>query len=132
LFIRVQMGIGAPQKRWFTSEAALGSDQGRRYLFVVNDENKVVYTPVEVGQRKLDGPARGLIAVEKWPKEIDEAALKKGAVRVLVNGLQRVRANVVVDPKLVPMPRAEAPAIATPVAPPKGGEGGSGPPKPSN
>src|SRR5262249_41813658 len=40
LFIRVRMGLGAPRKALFVSEAALGSDQGRKFLYVVNGENK--------------------------------------------------------------------------------------------
>ena len=52
LFVRVRMGIGEPQQALFVRESALGSDQGRKYLYVLDSENKVTYRPVEVGQRK--------------------------------------------------------------------------------
>jgi RND family efflux transporter MFP subunit len=101
MFIRVRMGVGAPREALFVNESALGSDQGRRYLYVVNDETKIAYVPVEVGQRK-----NGLIAIEKG---------LKGGERIVVTGLQRVKPQVEVEPKLVEMPRLKAPATTTPV-----------------
>jgi RND family efflux transporter MFP subunit len=91
MFVRVRMGIGEPRPAVLVAEAALSSDQGRRYLYVVDDDNKVVYTEVQVGQRK-----NGLIAVSGL----------KGDERVIVDGLQRVRAQMEVKPMEVPMPRA--------------------------
>jgi RND family efflux transporter MFP subunit len=110
LFIRVRMGVGEPRPALFVSEAALGSDQGRKFVYVVNDENKVVYTPVEVGQRK-----NGLIAVEKG---------LKGGERVVVDGLQRVRPADKVEAKAVPMPRAAGPQTAAPAVVTDKGSGG--------
>jgi RND family efflux transporter MFP subunit len=91
MFVRVRMGIGEPQETLFIAETALNSDQGKKYVYVIDEDNKVVYTPVETGQRK-----DGLIAVTGL----------KGGERVVVDGLQRVRAQMVVAPKEVPMPRA--------------------------
>jgi RND family efflux transporter MFP subunit len=101
LFVRVRVGIGDPRQVLFVNESALGSDQGWRYLYVVNAENKIDRVPVEVGQRK-----NGLIAIEK--------GLEPGQ-RIVVIGLQRVRRGDKVEPKLVEMPRLEAPATTTPV-----------------
>jgi RND family efflux transporter MFP subunit len=100
LFIRVRMGIGEPRPALFVAEAALGSDQGRQYLFVVNDQNKIVYTPVIVGQRK-----NGLIAVSGL----------EGGERVVVNNLQAVKAQMEVEPKIVPMPKAKGQTTTTPI-----------------
>ncbi len=50
MFVRVRMDVGQPRPALFVAEEALGSDQGRRYLYVVNDDNKTVYTQVDVGQ----------------------------------------------------------------------------------
>jgi RND family efflux transporter MFP subunit len=91
MFVRVRMGIGRPQHALFIVEGALKSDQGRKYVYVVNNENKAVYTPVTLGQRK-----DGRIAVQGL-KETD---------RVLVDGLQRVASDQEVLPREVPMPRA--------------------------
>jgi RND family efflux transporter MFP subunit len=91
MFVRVRMGVGEPQETLFLAETALNSDQGKKYVLAVDEDNKVVYTPVEIGQRK-----DGLIAVTGL----------KGDERVVVDGLQRVRAQMVVSPHEVPMPRA--------------------------
>jgi RND family efflux transporter MFP subunit len=99
LFIRVRMGLGAPRKALFVSEAALGSDQGRKFLYVVNGENKVEYRHVETGQRK-----NGLIAVKGLDQELTEDD------RIVVNGLQRVRPPMEVEAKPVPMPPAKTQA----------------------
>ena len=48
MFVRVRMDVGQPRPALFVAEDALGSDQGRRYLYVVNDDNKTVYTQVDV------------------------------------------------------------------------------------
>jgi RND family efflux transporter MFP subunit len=110
LFVRVRMDVGQPQRSLFVAETALGSDQGRKYLYIVNDENKVVYTQVDVGQRK-----DGLIAV----KPVMGYHLTEGD-RVVVNGLQRVHADMEVEPKPVDMPRVKNPATAPTVVTQKG------------
>jgi RND family efflux transporter MFP subunit len=109
LFIRVRLGIGQPRPALFIAESALGSDQGRRYVYVVNEQNQVVYTPVEVGQRK-----DGLIAIEKG---------LQGGERIVVNGLQRVRSQMEVQPTSVPMPRAKGSATTAPIVGLKGTPG---------
>jgi RND family efflux transporter MFP subunit len=101
LFIRVRLGIGEPKRAVFVAESALGYDQGRQYLYVVNDENKTVHTPVVVGQRK-----NGRIAILSG---------LNGNERVVVNGLQRVLANTEVEATTVEMPRANVVlAVKTP------------------
>jgi RND family efflux transporter MFP subunit len=99
MFVRVRMGIGDAEPALFISEAALNSDQGRKYVYVVDDDNKIVYTLVEPGQRK-----NGLIAVNAWD-ETKKSGLRPGD-RIVVDGLQRVRAQMIVNPKEIPMPRA--------------------------
>jgi hypothetical protein len=66
-------------------EEALGSDQGQRYVFVLNEKDEVVYRPVKLGPQveRLRVIAEGITADD----------------RVIVNGLQRVRAGVKVVPK---------------------------------
>jgi RND family efflux transporter MFP subunit len=119
LFIRVKMEIPidpAEAKKWlFVAEAALGSDQGRKYLYVVKKETKddghshfvVARIDVEVGQRQ-----NGLIAVKGLG----------GGESVVVSNIQRVRPkSEVADPgKPKPMPRATTQAATIPIAPPIG------------
>jgi multidrug efflux system membrane fusion protein len=117
LFIRVRMGIGDPQPTFFVAEKALGYDQGRKYLYVVKQEQKedgthdtVTYVPVEAGQRKYvpgvgpGDPGGVLIAV----KAINKADQLKGDERIVVEGLQRIRPHMDVVAHVVPMPRAKA------------------------
>jgi RND family efflux transporter MFP subunit len=91
MFVRVRMGLGEPQQTLFLAETALNSDQGKKYVYVVDEDNKIVYKSVETGQRK-----DGLIAVTGLT----------GDERVVVDGLQRVRDKMLVMPREVPMPRA--------------------------
>ena len=49
MFARVRVPVGGPHQALLVAERALGSDQGRRFVYVVDKDNKVVYRPVEVG-----------------------------------------------------------------------------------
>jgi RND family efflux transporter MFP subunit len=100
LFARVKLPIGTPRKAVLVAERALGTEQGQRYLYVINDKNEVVYRKVRLGS--LQG---GLRVVEEG------VALGE---KVVVNGLQRVRPGSKVEATLVDMPSAEPPAkVAT-------------------
>jgi membrane fusion protein, multidrug efflux system len=86
LFVHVRLPIGQPRQALLISEQALGTDQGRKFLYVVNDSNEVVYRPVRVGLLN-DG------------LRVIEAGLTKGE-RVIISGLQRVRPGAKVEPKM--------------------------------
>jgi RND family efflux transporter MFP subunit len=92
-FARIRVPVSPPHKTLLVSERALDSDQGQKALNVVNDKNEVVSRPVRLGQMH-----DGLRAIED--------GLKPGE-RVIVNGLQQVRAGATVQPKLVPMTTSE-------------------------
>jgi RND family efflux transporter MFP subunit len=85
LFMRVRLPIGTPHQSILIDEQALGTDQGKKFLYVVNDKNEVVYRPVKVGSLN-EG------------KRVIEEGLAPGE-RVIVSGLQRVRPGVKVEPK---------------------------------
>jgi RND family efflux transporter MFP subunit len=89
-FVRVRLPVGTPHAALLVAEQALGRDQSQKYVFVVTPENKVEYRRIKVG-RLYDGL-----------REVTEG-LKPGE-RVIVNGLQRVRPDVVVEPEVVTMP----------------------------
>jgi RND family efflux transporter MFP subunit len=93
LFARVKLPIGTPHKAVLVAERALGTEQGQRYLYVINDKNEVVYRKVRLGS--LQG---GLRVVEE--------GISLGE-KVVVNGLQRVRPGSKVEATLVDMPSAE-------------------------
>ncbi len=89
LFARIRIPVSEPQPVLMVSERALGIDQGQRYVLVVNADNIVEYRRVKVGLLE-----NGLRVIERGLTTGD---------RVIVNGLQRVRPGVTVDPKPVDM-----------------------------
>ena len=73
-------------------DSALGSDQGGRYLLVVNKDNVVEQRKVEIGQR--EGTLR-----------VIDKGLEPGD-RVIVNGLLRAVPGQKVDPHTAATPSA--------------------------
>lgn len=99
LHARIEMPLGQPYKALAINERAIGAAQGRKFVFVVNQDNKVVERAVTLGLQKehmrvvLDGLT---------PTD-----------RVIVNGLQRVRPGVTVDPQLMDATAASGAAGAS-------------------
>lgn len=88
-FARVRLGQAARQARVLVSERAIGVDQDKRYVLVVDGAGTLAYREVRLG-----GNADGLRVVL--------GGLDAGE-RVVVNGLHRVRPGVRVDPRPVAM-----------------------------
>lgn len=84
-FVRIRMGEPEPEAKILISERAIGTDQDKKYVFVVGDDNKVAYRPVELG-RAAEG------------ERIVDGGLSSGE-RIVVNGLQRIRSGALVDPQ---------------------------------
>jgi multidrug efflux pump subunit AcrA (membrane-fusion protein) len=89
LFARVRVPVGPAHDGLLVADRAVGTDQDRKYLLVVNDQNVVEYRPVQLGARHggLREVTEGL-AADAW---------------VIVNGLQRARPGATVAPQKVPM-----------------------------
>ena len=98
MFVRVRVPIGEPHSAILATERAIGSDQGQKFLYVLNAKNEVVYREVQIG------------AFENGLRVI-ESGLASGE-RFIVNGLQRVKPGDTVQPKLVQ--RAEAAEMVRP------------------
>ena len=49
MFVRIRLPVGKPKPCLLVPEEALGSDQGQRYVFVLNEKDEVVYRPVKLG-----------------------------------------------------------------------------------
>ena len=103
MFLRVRVPIGDPHRAILVSERALGSDQGQKFVYVLNDKNEVTYRRVKVGA--LEGGLR-----------VIEEGLAMGE-KVIVTGLQRIRPGARVDPKMVAMTAQEPTVVPGP--PPK-------------
>lgn len=85
MFVRIRVPIGTPRNALLIPEEALGSDQGQKFLYLLNDKDEVVYRTVKLGPQvgRLRVIDNGLTATD----------------RVIVSGLQRVRPGVKVNAK---------------------------------
>lgn len=99
-FIRVRLPIGNPRPGLLIPEKAIGTDQGQKYVFVINQQNEVERRNVRLG------PQYGTFRV------IEDNVLKPDD-RVIVEGLLRVRPGTKVNPK-----PAEATTLPATVGPP--------------
>ena len=114
LFARIRLPLGEPYQALTIPEQALGSDQDKKFIYVVGDQNKIEYRPVEIG--RLDGTQRVIL------KGIAEGE------RVVVSGLQRVRPGVIVEPKMINA-TADAEKGTTPTSLPASSKTDNGQPK---
>ena len=85
LFTRIRMPIDEQKDALLVTERAVGSDQGGRYLLVVNDQNVVEQRYVKIGSK------------EKGRRVIKEGLEPDD--RVVVKGLQRAIPGAKVDPQ---------------------------------
>jgi multidrug efflux system membrane fusion protein len=90
LFARVRLGdSAAPRKAVLVADRAIGTDQNKRFVLVLNEQNKPQYREVRIG-RLVEG------------MRVVESGLNAGEV-IVVNGLQRVRPGAPVTPQTVTM-----------------------------
>ncbi len=89
LYARVRVGGGKPHPAVMVDDQAIGTDQAKKYVLVVDDENRVRYREIALG-----GLHDGLRVVT--------GGLKPGE-RIVVNGVQRVRPNDSVRARAVGM-----------------------------
>ncbi|QGZ42497.1 multidrug efflux system membrane fusion protein [Pseudoduganella flava] len=90
LFARVQLGgAGATTNAILINDRAVGTDQNRKFVFVIGKDNKAEYRPV-----KLGATVDGMRVVKEGLKPNE---------KIVVNGLQRVRPGAPVTPQIVPM-----------------------------
>jgi multidrug efflux system membrane fusion protein len=97
MFVSVKLGSSSDNTVLLIPDRAIGNDQNKKFVFVVDDKNKVVYRDVTLGEA-VNG------------QRIVVSGLQAGE-RVIVDGLQHVKPDAVVDPK-----EAEAAAL-TPADP---------------
>lgn len=54
MYVTVRLPYGVNPKAVLVNDASIGTDQLGKYVYVVNDSNKVVYTHIEVGELYQD------------------------------------------------------------------------------
>lgn len=89
LFARVKLLGHDSRRAVLVDDRAIGTDQGQKFVYVVDGENKVAYRSVKIG-RLTDG------------LRIVQEGLRGGET-VIVNGLQRVQPGAVIAPEKVAM-----------------------------
>ncbi|MCH7383941.1 efflux RND transporter periplasmic adaptor subunit [Acinetobacter dispersus] len=93
LYARIRLGGGQPRSAILISPTAIGVDQDKRFVVVVDAKNQTAYREVKLGAQQ-DG------------LQIINSGLQVGD-RIVVNGLQRIRPGDPVKPQLVAMPNSQ-------------------------
>ena len=91
MFVRVRLPIGQPHQALLVIDRAIGSDQGLKFVYVVDAEHKIQYRRLTTGALQEDGLrviSQGLNA-DDW---------------VLVGGLPQVRPHMQIQPEPMAMP----------------------------
>ncbi len=89
LFAHVRIGETATSKALLITDRAVGTDQNKKFVMVVDKDNKAQYREVKLGVN-VDG------------LRVVADGLKPGE-KIIVNGLQRARPGAPVTPEMVPM-----------------------------
>ena len=111
MFVRIRLPLGPPQPALLVVDRAIGSDQGLKFVYVIDADKKVRYRRVTTGALEDDG----LRVIEDGLKP-DET--------VAVGAIQQLRPGMDVEPELHAMPTPGAPTgppppVSAPVAPKK-------------
>lgn len=99
LYARIRLGSSTPRTALLIDEKAIGTDQDKRFVLVVDEANRTAYREVKLGAAQ--GPLR-----------VVESGLAAGE-RIVVNGLQRARPGQIVNPNEVLMSGAATPTAPT-------------------
>ena len=91
MFVRIRLPIGGPHQALLVIDRAVGSDQGLKFVYVLDADNKVQSRRVTTGALQDDG----LRVIEDGLKPDDW---------VVVGGILQVRPRMEVRPDRVPMP----------------------------
>jgi multidrug efflux system membrane fusion protein len=91
MFVRIRLPMGPAHQALLVIDRAIGSDQGLKYVYVVDGDNKIQYRRVTTGALQDNG----LRVIEKGLEPGD---------RVVIGGLQQVRPRMEVRPDPTPMP----------------------------
>lgn len=89
LFARIKLGNAEKAPALLISDRAIGTDQNKKFVFVVEPDNKISYREIKLGP-----VADGMRIVRE--------GLKAGE-KIVVNGLQRVRPGAQIQPEMVAM-----------------------------
>lgn len=98
LYARIKVGGSAPHPALLVDDAAINTDQDKKFVFVVDAQGRVSYREVQPGLQH--GNQREIVS-----------GLAAGD-RVIVSGTQRARPGAQVKPRVVPMTGGDAAPLA--------------------
>lgn len=98
LFVRLKLGSPENTKALLIADRAVGTDQSKKFAYVVGEDNKVAYREIKIG-----ASADGMRIVRE--------GLASGE-KIIVSSFLMLRPGMPVDPKVVPMDAKEAPQAA--------------------
>ena len=115
MFVRVRLPIGKPHEALLVIDRAIGSDQGLKFVYVLDAENRAQQRRIETGPLQEDG----LRVITSGLKPSDWVA---------VGGIQQIRPRMQITPDRHPMPTlgAAVPDTATKEMDSKNGTPSSG------
>ncbi len=102
MFVRVRVPISDPHTALVVPQLAIGSDQGNRYVWIVNEQNVVQYRPVTAGQEQPGGmqeifPVKIVVEKDGGYHPAKEGEQGEDSItakdRIVVGGLQRITAG---------------------------------------
>lgn len=76
MFVKINLPTGTIPKALMIKDAAIATNQLGKYVYVVNDSNRVVYTPIEVGALVRDSMRIVTRGLEPTDRYITKALLK--------------------------------------------------------
>lgn len=109
MFVRIRLPLSEPFKAMLVPQAAIGTDQGLKYVLIVNDQDVVEYRPIQLGPEQPGGmqavfpipmvqTETGLRPVEVSPDGMPNVPQGTETVpsieansRIVVSGLQRAK-----------------------------------------
>jgi multidrug efflux system membrane fusion protein len=103
MFVRIRLPIGDPHPALLVIDRAVGSDQGLKFVYVVDSKDTVQYRRVTTGALQEDG------------MRVIETGLQPDDW-VVTGGILQVRPRSVVRPEKVPMPTLGPAAAADPMS----------------
>lgn len=109
MFVRIRLPIGLPHPELLVIDRAVGSDQGLKFVYIVDTENKIQYRRVTTGPLQEDGLR--VISSGLEPQEW-----------VVVGALQQVRPRSEIKPEKMAMPTLGQLSVPGERVPPDGGE----------
>ena len=85
MYARLKLGSAIEYPQILLTERAIATDQSRKFVYIISDENKTTYREVKLGN-SIDG------------KRIILSGLAVGD-KVVTRGLMRIRPGMLVDPQ---------------------------------